>query len=113
MSHVEPIDLSPMTFSQVTWAGRTIEFNQALTLSPRLDEESGRFYILEDPDLGIHVFARTRDELQDELAEQLFFQWDAYAQESPEHLSPGARQLRQALLARMREVGPATPSECR
>lgn len=111
VSRVEPIDLSPMTFAQMTWAGRTLAIKPALTLSPTRDEESGQFYVLDDPDLGIDVFARTRDELLDELAEQLMFQWDTYARESPDRLSRGARRLREALLARMREVEFATPSE--
>jgi hypothetical protein len=78
-----------------------------------MDEESGQFYILKHPELGIDVFARTREELSDELAEQLLFQWDTYAQESPDRLSRGARQLREALLTRMWEVELATQPESR
>jgi len=107
----EPVDLSPMTFSQVTWAGRRLRIDPELTLWPTMDEESGRFFVLEYPELGIHVFAQTRDELADELAEQLFFQWDAYAQETPDRLSRGARELRKALRNRMREVELAASSE--
>lgn len=109
----EPTDISPMIFSQVTWAGRKLRIDPPLTLRPAMDEESGRLHVLEDPELGIHVFARTRDELADELTEQLFFQWDAYAKESPDRLSRGARELREALLRRVREVELAAPSESR
>jgi hypothetical protein len=110
---VEPIDLSPMTFSRVAWAGRSLSIEPPLTLTPTMDEKSRQFYILECHDLNIDVFARTRDDLHNELAEQLVFQWDAYALESPDRLSRGARQLREALLARVREVKLATPSERR
>jgi hypothetical protein len=113
VSRVEPIDLSPMTFSRSEWGDRVIAIEPALTLSPTMDEETGQLYVLDNPELGIHVFARTRDELSDELAEQLLFQFDTYAQESPERLSRGARRLREALLARVREVELAAPSENR
>jgi hypothetical protein len=109
----EADDLAPMTFSRVAWAGRTLAIDPPRTLSPTMDEESGQFYILEYHDMNIDVFARTRDDLLDELAEQLLFQWDAYARESPDRLSRGARQLREALRARVREVKLATPSESR
>lgn len=109
----DAVDLSPLTFSQVMRAGRKLRIDPALTLAPTIDEDSGRLYVLEDPELGIHVFARTRGELADELAEQLFFQWDAYAQEDPDRLSRGARQLREALLARVQEVELAAPPESR
>lgn len=107
--NADPIDLSPPTFSQVTRAGRKLRIDPALTLSPAMDDESGRLYVLEDPELGIHVFASTREGLVEELAEQLFFQWDAYAQEDPGRLSRGARQRREILLARVREVELAAP----
>jgi hypothetical protein len=113
VTRVEPIDLSPMTFSRMTWVERTLAIKPALTLLPEMDEETGQFYILKHPELGIDVFARTREELSDELAEQLLFQWDTYAQESPDRLSRGARQLREALLTRMWEVELATQSESR
>ncbi len=77
-------------------------------LEPSMDEDSGQLYLLVDDELGIHVFARTREEVADELAEQVLFQWDTYALKSPENLSQGAKRLRQGLLARMREDGLAT-----
>ena len=113
VSRVEPIDLSAMTYSRVEWAGRALSLTAPLVLTPTMDEESGQFYILNHDDLGIDVFARTRDELSDELSEQLLFQWDTYALESPERLSLGARRLRETLLSSMQEVRLATPSEVR
>ncbi len=108
VTRVSPVDLSPMTFDQVDWLGRRIIINPPLMLEPSMDEDSGQLYLLVDDELGIHVFARTREEVADELAEQVLFQWDTYALESPENLSQGAKRLRQGLLARMREDGLAT-----
>jgi len=103
VTRVEPIDLSPMTFERIEWGGRRLILDPPLTLEPTMDEESGQLYMLVDEDLGVDVFARTRAEVIDELAEQLMFQWDTYAREVPERLTPGARRLREALLARIRE----------
>ena len=109
VTRVEPIDLSPMTFDRIEWLGRQLVFDPPLTLEPTMDEESGQLYILTDESLGIDVFAQTRENVIDDLAEQLLFQWDAFALEDPERLTPGARRLREALRSRMREDTLATP----
>ena len=111
VTRVEPIDLSPMTFDRIEWGGRQLAFDPPLTIQPTLDEESGQLYVLTDDELGIDVFAQTREQVADELAEQVLFQWDTYARESPERLTPGARWLRDALLSRMREVELAAQPE--
>jgi hypothetical protein len=82
-------------------------------LEPTMDDESGQLYRVEDPGLGIDVFAQTREQLADELAEQIIFQWDTYAREDPKRLTPAARRLRAALLARLRESQLATRAEAR
>jgi hypothetical protein len=103
VTRVEPIDLTPMTLSRIEWKGRTLVLNPAIEFIPSMDEESGQFYVVTNDELGIDVFARTRDELSDELTEQLLFLWDTYAQEDPTRLSRGARRLREILLARVSE----------
>ncbi|MFO0959233.1 MAG: hypothetical protein U0800_17685 [Isosphaeraceae bacterium] len=103
VSRVEPIDLSAMVFSEARWGGRALRLAPHLTLIPSMDEDSGQYYTLRSEELGIDVFAWTRDKIADEFAEQLMFQWDVYAKASPEKLSRGARRLRQALLDRVRE----------
>lgn len=107
------IDLSPMTFDTIERDARRLAFEPPLTLTPTMDEESGRLYVLADDELGIDVFAPTREQLADEVAEQALFLWDAYAKESPERLTAKARQLRDALLARVREAELATRTESR
>lgn len=103
VTRVEPVDLSPMTFDRIEWEGRRLRVDPPLTLVPTLDEDSGQYYTLIDAELGLDVFATTREEAADELVEQMLFQWDAYALETPGKLTPGARRLRDALLKRMRE----------
>ena len=103
VSRIEPIDLSPMVFDAIEWGDRRLELESPLTLEPTMDDESGQLYRLEDSGLGIDVFAQTREQLADELAEQIVFQWDTYAQEDPKKLTPAARRLRAALSGRLRE----------
>ncbi len=113
VTRVEPLDLSPMAFDHVEWGSRRLEIDPPLSLDPTMDEESGQLYVLSDEGLGIHVFAQTREQLADELSEQLIFQWDAYARESPDRLTPPARRLREALRSWIREDELATQPESR
>ena len=106
-------DLSPLRFDEVESAGRRLVFDPPLILEPSMDDETGQFYVLTDEKLGIHVHAQTREQLADELAEQMLFQWDAYARESPDRLTPAANRLRDALLSRMREDELVAQSEDR
>lgn len=99
-----PVDLSPLTVCSVTYNGRSLELDPPLTLVPTLDDESGQLYMAVDESLGVHVFAPTREQLADELAEQLLFLWDTYAQEDPRHLTESAQHLRDELRTRLREV---------
>ncbi len=110
VTRVSPVDLSPLTFDHIDWLGRRLIIDPPLVLEPIRDKDSGQLYLLIDNDLGIHVFARTREEVADELAEQLLFQWDTYAVEAPENLSQGARWLKEQLIARMKEVDLAAQS---
>ncbi|OJW03513.1 MAG: hypothetical protein BGO49_11700 [Planctomycetales bacterium 71-10] len=113
VTRVEPVDLSPLTFDRIEWSGKRLRIAPPLTLTPSLDEDSGQYYTLTDAELGLDVFATTREEVADELAEQVMFQWDAYAREKPERLTVGAQRLREALLARMREDELASQTEGR
>ncbi len=102
-----------MTFDRIEWGSRRFEIRPPLTLQPSMDEESGRLYVLTDEVLGIHVFAETRAQLVEELAEQLVFQWDVYARELPERLTGPARRLREALRSRLMEHDLAAQPEGR
>ncbi len=98
------VNLSPMTFDRVQYNGRALILHPPLTLTPHLDQESGQLYVATDKRLGVHVFARTRELLAEELAEQLLFLWDAYALEDPSRLTESARQLRNELRRRVEEA---------
>ena len=79
------------------------EFLKPLQLTPEHDETQ-QLYCLEEQDLGIDVYAYTRDQLDVELKEQIAFLWDDYAQVPGEELTDAAIRLKQNLLAAVREV---------
>ncbi len=76
-----------MTFDRVQYNGRALILHLPLTLTPHLDQESGQLYVATDKRLGVHVFAQTREQLAEELVEQLLFLWEAYALEDPARLT--------------------------
>jgi len=105
VTRIEPVDLSPMTFESVTCNNRTLQLALPLTLVPTLDEDTKQLYVVADAALGLHAYAYTREDLADEVAEQLVYLWQEYGLEDPEALSGEARDLRQALCQRLSEAG--------
>jgi hypothetical protein len=57
--------------------------------------------VVEKPEFGLNTFAHTRDELVDEIAEQVAFLWDEYAMADNESLTPESVHIKNALLNAM------------
>jgi len=74
-----------------------------LTFEPTLDE-SKQLLCIEHGELGIDVYAPTRETLLAELHEQLAMLWQEYAQASDDELDAPARPLKQALRARFTQA---------
>ena len=104
VTRIEPVDLSPLSFPTLEQAGRCLRFDPALHLTPYLDEDTQQLLVVSDASLDIHAYAQTREQLTDELAAQVFFLWDEYAQAEPDTLTEGAQSLRDALLSRCQEA---------
>jgi hypothetical protein len=100
---IEEVDLSAFYLQTINFAGRTFEFIKPLELTLELDETQ-QLYCLEKAELGIDVYAYTRDQLDLELREQIAFLWDTYAMASDEELTGAAITVKQNLLAAIREV---------
>ena len=58
--------LSTYSIKTIEYEGRTFEFSKPLELTPELDETQ-QFFCLETPEMGIDVYAYTRDQLDLEL----------------------------------------------
>lgn len=102
VTDIRDLDLSALTLDTVRHAGLTLKLAPALTLEPGLDE-SKQLLCIEHLELGIDVYAPTRELLLAELHEQLAMLWNEYAQASDDDLDTAARQLKATLLARMTE----------
>lgn len=102
------VDLSPMDLSIVEYAGRELTIDPPLRLTPELDE-SEQLLTASDRDIGLDVFAPTREGLVEEVLGQLFFLWDTYAQSPDEQMTDSAKELKSILLTRLKESIHATP----
>jgi hypothetical protein len=97
VTKLEPVDLSPITLKTVQWQGQTLRFTRPLLLEPKLDEESSQLYVVENTDLALVSYAQTREQLVQDINEQIVFMWDAYV-ETTDALAPDALKLKQRLV---------------
>ena len=63
-----------------------------------MDEDTSQLFVVEEPNIRLHVFAYTRDDLIYEINEQIVMMWDEYAKASVEDLASDAQHLRKQLL---------------
>ncbi len=98
VTRIEPLDLSPIVLREVTYKKRMFLFTEPLQFAPQLDEEGKQLLVIDKPDLGLNVFARTREELVEEISEQVAFLWDEFALAEEDSLTPEAQKLRNAIL---------------
>lgn len=90
-----------IAITQVVHAGRVFRFAQRVLCE--VGEQDG-YPAIRCPRLGVVVMARTEAELMPELAAEICFLWDTYAQAPDGTLSPEARALKASLLAAVAEV---------
>jgi hypothetical protein len=98
VSRIVPLDLTPLSLSAVTYNEQTFIFRDLLELTVELDEESSQFLCINHERLDLDVFARTREDLFDEVAIHIAFQWKTYAQCPDDRLTPEALHLKKNLL---------------
>lgn len=104
VTRIEPVELSPIILQEISWLGRKFIFKNPLRLIPTMDEDTSQLFMVEEPSIGIHVFAYTRDDLVNEINEQILMMWDEYAQANVEDLTSDAQYLRKQLLNQIEEV---------
>lgn len=106
VTDIRDLDLSPLEVSTVRHGSLILRLSPSMTLQPVLDE-SKQLQCLDNQELGIHVFAPTREALLTELHEHLAMLWQEYAEAKDSELDAPALQLKHALRARMAEVAHA------
>lgn len=103
VTRIDPIDLSSILLKEINDRDRKLIFKNPLRLLPIMDEESRQLYVVEYPNIGLHVFSYTRDELIHEINEQILMNWDEYAKEDAGKLAKDAQQIRINLLELIKE----------
>ena len=106
VTDIRDLDLSALVLDNVKYGECIVNISPALSLEPTLDE-SKQLLCIEQVELGINVYASTREALLAELNEQLVMLWKEYAQASDDVLDTPARQLKKALLSRFKEAAHA------
>jgi hypothetical protein len=105
VTRIEPLDLSPINIRQVPRYDKKLRLKIPLLLTPKMDEETEQLLVVENPQIGIYVFAHTRDELIHEINEQIVMMWDEYVVNvNVEELASDALKLRETLLITIEEV---------
>ena len=103
VSDIRDVDLSPLEVSTVRHGALSLRVAPTLSLEPGLDEGK-QLLCLDFPEFDLSVFSATREGLLAELHEHLAMLWQEYALAPDSELDAPARQLKQALLARLNEV---------
>ncbi|HEX2210790.1 MAG TPA: hypothetical protein VHG93_24115 [Longimicrobium sp.] len=98
---IQELDVSPIVLEAVSGARRRLRFRSgARTFRIELDD-GGQLLVVRDPELDIHVFARTRAELLAELTDQIEMIWLEYAEADAGRLTEGAASLGRILRQRL------------
>ena len=101
----EPINLTTGLVDVFDCDGQTIVVDPPVEITPALDPDTLQWFAASVPELNIEASGRTREELFDDVIEQLRFLWQEYACDGDEKLSEDAIELKRRLLARMRVEG--------
>ena len=97
------VDLTDFVVEEVPYDHGVLRFSKPLVLQPTLSESKQLMCLREDA-LALHVFAHSRDELLEELHDQIRMLWVECALEADEALVPSARELKGNLLNLIEEV---------
>lgn len=106
VNDIRELDLSMMVVDRIRFNHLDLRLKESLALVPTMDETS-QFLCVTKDDLGIDVFARTREELVDELKQQIAMLWEEYARANDDDLDIEAIKLKKDLLAMFSEVSDA------
>lgn len=104
VTRIELVDLSPIVIREVPRHNKKLRLKMPLLLTPKMAEETKQLLVVEESQIGLHVFAYTRDELIHEINEQILMMWDEYVNVSADELASDARLLRGILQEKIEEV---------
>lgn len=96
-------DLGPVELEWLTLrpGEEPLALSPPLRLPVELDQDTHQLYVVRDEQLGIHVFAYARQDVEAELVEQLRFLWTEFALAEEAALAPSAQEVARNLRARV------------
>lgn len=94
---IQNVDLSPVVLDSVSHGTRRLRFTGGPVTFEVTPDETGELLVIEQPDLGVHVFAATREALLADLYEDLVMLWTEYAEAEDADLTDDAADLGRAL----------------
>jgi hypothetical protein len=97
VTRIEPLDLSPLMLSELTCKQRKFRFKQMTQFVPQLEDEYKQSLFVEVPEMCVNAFACTREELVDEISEQLDHAWTQYVLCDDDLLTPEAIAVKEYL----------------
>lgn len=100
---IQPVDLSDFVVKEIDCGQVMLRFSTPLTLTPELTE-SKQYMTLQHEGLCIDIIAPTREELLEELHQQIAVLWNEYALEDNGNLTPKAIDLKERLKAEIQEA---------
>lgn len=101
---IQALDLSDFEIREFLCRGQHLTFKKLLTLSPEITD-SKQFITLRHDPLDIDVIAQTREQLLEELNEQLVMLWVEFALEDDNKLTAAAQELKQRLIQAVEQAG--------
>lgn len=97
-------ELSPFKVYSVKRGDRMLIMSPPFVFTPKLSLDQVPFLEIHEPEFSVFVYARTRERLQKELEEQLWFLWDEYAKADDATMTKKTIVVAQRLRARIKEV---------
>ena len=101
--NIQEIDLSPIEIGTIDWGNKKLRLKDNIILNPQLDDAE-QLYTINCPELGLDSFAYTRQELTEDVASDIVYLWEEYAQADDDSLSEDAKVLKYKLLDAVEEV---------
>lgn len=102
---LEPVNLSTAMLERLEASGQVFAFDPPLEITPELDPATEQWFTASVPVLNIEASGKTRDDLFEDIADQVRFVWKKYAMARDEDLADDAVLLKRRVLQRVRREG--------
>ena len=101
---INSVDLTPIILDSFSYDGDEFRLAKPIELEVKLDDEYEQLFCVDHPFLNLKVAAYTREELMEDIHEELSFSWDFYVEELKEPMRPEVREFRENLKSFMEKV---------